>query len=348
MRCFDNLRGAFYERFPRVFCAFHRVPAEKHLASVLSAEQKIAVVERVVAFIGERLKAQKIPRGLRHFISVAGRVVFDDEEFVVQPIVYPFFAGRAFRLRDFVRVMNGYMVDAAGVNVEMIAEVFHAHRRALNVPAGIAFPPGAFPRQCLIFEFRFCKPQHEIVGIAFIFIDADSRSGFLIVEAEVCKLSVIGIRGHVVIEVSAGHIGMTVRFDTLYQFDHIGNVIGRFAHDVGTTDIERIQIFKKRIRIKLRDFEYRLMALFRRLDDFIFARIVVARKVPDIGDVHDVLFIVAEVGKRAIEYVEKHICAQVSDVRVIIHRRTAAVKADEARRNRHEILHFPSHRIEYP
>ena len=54
-------------------------------------------------------------------------------------------AERALALGHLVGVVDAHVVDAAGVDVEAVAEVLRGHGRALDVPAGEAAPPRRVP-----------------------------------------------------------------------------------------------------------------------------------------------------------------------------------------------------------
>jgi hypothetical protein len=87
-------------------------------------------------------------------------------------------------LGDFVGVMDGNVVDAACVNVKLFTELFYAHGRTFNVPAGVTPSPGAVPDQRLIFKFAFGKPQREIVGVAFVFVNVGAGAGFPVIQPQ--------------------------------------------------------------------------------------------------------------------------------------------------------------------
>ena len=67
----------------------------------------------------------------------------------VNPVANKLFSGRAFALRDLIFVMRENEIDAAGVNVECLAEILHRHRRAFDMPARTAATDGRIPG-------RFC------------------------------------------------------------------------------------------------------------------------------------------------------------------------------------------------
>src|SRR5206468_11560404 len=61
---------------------------------------------------------------------------------------------RGLRLGDLVLVMRKHQVDAARVDVECVAEVALAHRRALDVSARPALPERRVPRRPDLFVDR--------------------------------------------------------------------------------------------------------------------------------------------------------------------------------------------------
>ena len=67
-----------------------------------------------------------------------------------------------------VRMVDGDVVDAARVDVELLAQVLHAHGRALDVPARIASAPGTVPDQGLVLELGLREPEGEVGGIALV------------------------------------------------------------------------------------------------------------------------------------------------------------------------------------
>ena len=60
----------------------------------------------------------------------------------MHPDAHHLVAQRALRLGDLVLVVRELVVDAAGMDVDVFAQVLEAHRRALDVPSREAFAPG--------------------------------------------------------------------------------------------------------------------------------------------------------------------------------------------------------------
>src|SRR2546421_9254248 len=80
----------------------------------------------------------------------------------VQPIADERLVGGGLALRDLVFVVRKDVVDTAGVDVETFAQVLHANRRALDVPARPARAERSLPRLL----FRLTRlPEDEVTWI---------------------------------------------------------------------------------------------------------------------------------------------------------------------------------------
>ena len=70
----------------------------------------------------------------------------------------------------------------------------------------------------------------------------------------------------------------------------------------------------------------------RALEHFVLTGIRVARQVPDVGDVHGAGHVVAGIAEVALEDVLHNICAEIPDVRKMVHGRTAGIHFDHSGR----------------
>src|SRR5689334_24521722 len=95
-----------------------------------------------------------------HFLA------FHQQMLGVQPIAREGLARGGFTLRNFVFVMRKREIDAASVNIQRFAEIFHGHGGALDVPAGAAGADSSFP-EMLAGLRRF--PEGKIAR-AFFFV----------------------------------------------------------------------------------------------------------------------------------------------------------------------------------
>src|SRR3546814_18072835 len=69
-------------------------------------------------------------------------------------------------LRDLVGMVDFAMVDAAGVDVERMAQPRLAHHRAFEVPARRALAPGGVPFHLPLLARRGLAPYGEVAGVA--------------------------------------------------------------------------------------------------------------------------------------------------------------------------------------
>src|SRR3546814_12397866 len=89
-----------------------------------------SIGEGMDAFVDQALKRRESACGLGHFSAAF------DEEIVVHPPVGTGLCTVAMRLvlRDLVGMVDLAMVDAAGMDVELRAQIFLAHHRTFEVP----------------------------------------------------------------------------------------------------------------------------------------------------------------------------------------------------------------------
>src|SRR5690242_7845189 len=96
---------------------------------------------------------------------------------------------RRFRSRDFVLGMRAKEIAPPAVNVERLAEIFRAHRGALDVPARSPLPPRAVPGG-LAGLARL--PQSKIHRRFFPLVDLHARARFELVDILSRKFAVAG------------------------------------------------------------------------------------------------------------------------------------------------------------
>src|SRR5205085_1856349 len=128
----------------------------------------------------------EIAERFRHFGAV------DAEEAVVHPKAHEWpTVMRRLALRELVLVMRKDQIDAAAMDVEGLAEMRLAHRRAFDVPARPAAAPRAVPARLLR---RRRLPQHKIAGVLLVGRDLDAGAGDQLVAAAPGQPAVAGPR----------------------------------------------------------------------------------------------------------------------------------------------------------
>jgi len=86
---------------------------------------------------------------------------------------------RGFTLSDFIFVVGEDEIHPTGVNVEAVAEVVAAHRRALDVPPGTPATPRALRAPLVL---RAALPQREIQRIVLVAVFFNARAGDQVVD----------------------------------------------------------------------------------------------------------------------------------------------------------------------
>ena len=89
-----------------------------------------------IVFLQYLADGEEVAQRLAHFFAV------DIHKTVVQPVANKLTTISRFGLGDFVLVMREDQVFSSAMDVKGLAEKLHAHRGALDMPAGPPFAPG--------------------------------------------------------------------------------------------------------------------------------------------------------------------------------------------------------------
>src|SRR5206468_12233945 len=130
--------------------------------------------ERVgIVALDDLADVQRVAERLRHLLLA------HVDHAVVRPVAGERPAGARLGLGDLALVVWKDQVLAATVEVERLSEIFHGHRRTLDVPARTSGTPRAVPRW--LARLR-AFPEREITRIALALVDLDARAGEELVE----------------------------------------------------------------------------------------------------------------------------------------------------------------------
>jgi hypothetical protein len=147
-------------------------------------------------------------------------------------------------LGDFVFVVREDEVDAAGVEVEVFAEVLEDHGGALEVPAGAAFTPGAGPVVVAILRFA-SFPEGEVgEGVFGVFVVVEGGGGFGGAEFEfavfeVGEAAVVFEGGDAEVNGAVGGgVGVTALDERFDHADLVRDVGDGAGFDVGREEVE--------------------------------------------------------------------------------------------------------------
>ncbi len=261
----------------------------------------------------------------------------------MHPIVDKGLAGGSLRLGDLVWVMGGDVILAAGVNVHRLAQVFHAHGRALDVPAGVAPAPRRIPLHDVL--WRRLAPQGKVGGMMLFRVDRDAGTGAHLVQSLSRQPPIVREATHVKVDPVADFIGVTQGLQPSYQGDHPWDVFGGPGSDVRSQDVERGGVLEKKPRIVLRDLP-RIPTRPPRADGHaILALVGVGGEVAHVGDVHHLPHLVAQVLKGAPDDVGHDVGAHVADVRLVVDGGATVIHPHLSRLNGPESLFAACHRV---
>ena len=238
-------------------------------------------------------------------------------------------------LRDLVGVMDGDVILAAAVDVEVVAEVFLRHRRALDVPAGKSHAPWTRPFHLALLAGRGEFPQGEIGGV-FLLSEVDALAAFETGAIQSRQVAIAGLPAGVEIHAVRRAVGVAVLLDVGDELDLLADVVGRAAENGRRLDVQRRHVREKLLGVQRGDLPRGLAGAPRAGLHLVLAGIGVRREMADIGDVHHVLDRIAIPFQHALEHVLEQEGAEVADVLVVVHRRTAGIQADRTRLQRLE------------
>ena len=235
-------------------------------------------------------------------------------------------------------MMGEDQILAAGVEVDGLAQVLAGHGAALDVPAGASVPPGAFP---VGLAGLGSLPDREIGGILFqIVVHAAAQlavSALKVVKVQMAQLAVAGVRLDAEIDVAvAGHIGVAGLHQILDDTDDLADMLGGAGAHGGGLDVQTVRVLDV-LGLKLAgNLLHRGPLLLAFLDEFVI----------NVGDVGDVVDLVAAVFQVAAQGVEHDHRARVADVNIIINRRAADIDAIFALLLGGELLFLAGHGVE--
>ena len=251
------------------------------------------------------------------------------------------------RLRDLVLVVREDVVDAAGMDVEPLAEVFEGHRRALDVPAREALAPAGRPLERALLAGGL--PQREVGGVALVVLDVAGGPVARpeIIERVARQLPVaLERRDRVVEVVVVGAVGVARILEPLGEVEHLGDVLGRAREDVGREDVDERLVVVERGLVCGRDLGGRLVLEARLNEHPVLASIeLVVAQVADVGDVLDVEHLDAVIQQHAPDEVREEVAPQVADMGVAVDGRAAGVHPDATRLQRLDGPHLAGQRV---
>ena len=234
-----------------------------------------------------------------------------------------------FALGNFIFVMRKNVVHTAGVNVETGAEIFLAHGRAFDMPAGASAPPGRIPSHVsILFIPRLPKSEiSDIFLIVFIGVDAYAAPHARAVQTG--QLSIAGPAINAEINGSVfGLICVAALHQAGNQFNHFRNMIRGRRIILSRFDIQSAQVLKKSLFERRGEIRQGNAGFARTVDGFV----IHIRQVHHLRDAPTLEL------KPTAQQIFKDIGPEVANVGDVVHGWPAGVHADMARFQRGDLL----------
>ena len=192
----------------------------------MRSKDKVAISKRMESVLYQPVNGKHTAFGFAHLGIV------NIKELAVNPVIHPLMPERAFRLGNFISMMHRNMIHSAAVNIHPLAQVFHRHCRALNMPAGEAHTERRIPLHNLIRILALRKPQDEVRLITLVFILVHTRF-FVVVQLQPCEVPVARKLCHIKVDVALRFIREALLQKRGYKVNHLGYMLGRPRHHIG-------------------------------------------------------------------------------------------------------------------
>ena len=233
--------------------------------------------------------------------------------------------GRGLALGDLVLVVGEDEVHAPGVDVERGPEVGHAHRGALDVPAGPSRADGRVPGRLAGLG---ALPQREVPDIVLaVLVRLDPLPHPHGVRVQARQPPVGRPRGDPEEDRPVvGPVGVPLLEQRTDELGDLRDVLRRPGQDVRARHAQGVRVGKEPLRVPVRQVGRRDPLGRGATDDLVV----------DVGDVHRPGNAQAAVAQIAHQEVRKQERAEVADMGGPVHGRSAAVDTDVARLDRLE------------
>ena len=214
-------------------------------------------------------------------------------------------------------------VHAAAVNVKGFSQVFLAHGRAFNVPAGPTFAPRAFPERLALLALF---PQRKIQGTVLALIHFNAGAGIELFYIFTRELTVFRKSAHIKIHITFHLIGKALFYKCLYHGNHFCNVVGCARGDGWFFHPEQIHVKIKLFYIALGNMPIGNPLFLCAPDDLVVNISIVAH----------VCYCISPVFKVPVNNIKNNQRARMADVGEVIHRNAAGIHANRAFFKRNE------------
>ena len=287
----------------------------------MRGEEEIAERERMKSFFDDIRKVYRVALRLRYF-----GVIYLQMRPMHPEAGKGAFPRSGFRLGDLVVVVDTDVLDAAGMDVYLLAENGIYHRRAFDVPAGETFSPRRIPPQAV---GRF--PEDEIGRIAFLGIRLDARALTLSFESDIPKLAVVGKAKGVEIHAAETAIRVPFFFERFYHRYLRGDVVASEGEGyLGDVNIQFREVVLEYTRVLFSHLAHvvqgrREAVALEAFYHLVVALIRIGGQMPEIGEIDDLLHFIGVEFEGSAEYVGEDEHRKIPDVLDAVDRGAAVV-----------------------
>ncbi len=232
-------------------------------------------------------------------------------------------------LGDLTLMVGEFQVDAAAMDVKLLAEVFLAHRGAFQMPAGETVAPGGWPAHDMLGRGLF--PEGEVGGVALLGLAVEGAGlaeELLHIASRELAVMVFGVVSrHIEVDRPVALIGQPRVENLLDILDLLDDMARGVGLDRWGKHIEPLHGLVIAVEIVLHNLHRLQLFEAGLLGDFVLTLVGVMLEMAHVGDVADIADLVAEPTEVAVEDIECDGRTRVAQMAVAVDSRAADIHA---------------------
>src|SRR5690554_846556 len=229
--------------------------------------------------------------------------------------------------------MRCLQVHSPSMNIEGAAQIFGAHGRALDMPAGEAPAPGRWPlHQCLRFGL---DPQCKIEATPFFILPIERACTLKqIFQLSVCQLSIVPFTAvflHIKVDRAIHFVCQSLLKDFFYHLNLLQDMAGGRRLDAWGERIKLRQHLMKSQRVLMYDLHRLKLLQLCFFCKLILSFITITFQMPRIGDVAYITYFITQMEKISVYQIKRDKCAAVAQVDIAVDGGTTYIHAHQGR-----------------